>query len=111
MDIWLTASFRCPPEDSARWREILEDLADFKAGALLQERIEHFGPKAAAKIEAMMDEYDMSYWFIQEWFEENGEFSFEIEGGAQTEAFAEDLAELLALCRATSVQVDVEPEE
>ena len=111
MDIWLTASFRCPAEDSARWREILEDLADFKAGALLQERIEHFGPKAAAKIEAMMDEYDMSYWFIQEWFEEDGVFNFEIEGGGQTEEFAKDLAELLSMCRATDIQVKAEPEE
>ena len=70
MDVWLSARFRCSLEDIAYWRKILEDLSNFKAGALLQEHVAHFGSKAAAKIEAMMGDYDMSYWYVQEWSEE-----------------------------------------
>ncbi len=100
--------FLCPAEDSAQWEIILKGLSEQQWGATLQDRIDYFGTAAAEKLEEMLDEYDPTCWNCEHWSRTTKGFEFQLYSGIEAEEFAESLEELLKLCRATNIEIDVQ---
>ena len=108
MEGYLSVRFSCPAEDVDQWKSILQGLVDQQWGATLQDRIEYFGDAASSKLEAIMDNYPMEYWYSESWSRTDEGFRFELMTGSLGEGFGKALAELLDLCRAKDVKIDVE---
>jgi hypothetical protein len=108
MEGCLSATFSCPAEDVNQWKTILQGLANQQWGAALQDRIEYFGQAASNKLEIIMDEYPMEYWYCESWSRTDEGFRFELMTGSQGEEFGNALVELLELCRAKAVNIDID---
>ena len=108
MEGTIRIKFSCPSEDIDQWQTILQGLAEQQWGAILQDRIEYFGQAASNKLEAIMGEYPMEYWYSELWSRTDEGFRFELMTGSQGEEFGNALVELLELCRAKDVNIDID---